>query len=221
MTLIGWIDKANPADVTSIYLMINSHQDSGVLAAKSPSDIYAVIEHFWVIRGWWKRPYDLVNEEKIFGCCSLSMIGKNAELGSVVVLPEYQGTGMGKKMLLAAISKGSNDANFIYCFSRRSSFFEKIGFKIINDFKKSIDNLKSSETQDANGPKNIQKRESNNETPFLKVDLSNTGKEMFSLDGFFEDEITRKRIEEKMSDERTQMGVKLYVSKPGIVYQYF
>jgi len=74
---------------------------------------------------------------KIVGCACLDL-GDVVELRSIAVLPSYRNKGVGSKLLGAILERAQDLTNIVYLRARSPVFFEKKGFKRLQNCEKKV-----------------------------------------------------------------------------------
>ncbi|WP_457621481.1 N-acetyltransferase [Persephonella sp.] len=117
------IRKANVKDAHQIFKILQSYAIKGILLPRSLNSIYEHIRDFFV--------YEV--DGKIAGVCSLHIFWEDlAEIKSLAILPEYQGKGIGKKLVEKCIEDArSLGVKKVFALTYVPQFFEKLGFRTV------------------------------------------------------------------------------------------
>lgn len=115
------IRKAKIGDVREIHKLLNFFAERRELLPRSLSEIYENLQQFYVA----------VDGNKVIGCSSLYVTWENlAEIKGLAVAPEYQGKGLGKKLLQANLAEAKElGVKRIFTLTIRDGFFNHFGFK--------------------------------------------------------------------------------------------
>lgn len=115
------IRRARLDDVPRIRELINAYAELQLMLFRSMADLYAAVRDFQV--------YEL--DGQVVGCCALEIAWSDlAEVKSLAVDQEYQGKGIGKAMVRAAIAEaGELHLKRIFCLTLEQRFFESLGFE--------------------------------------------------------------------------------------------
>lgn len=118
------IRKARIHDVPDMQKLINFYADRGDLLPRSLNQLYEDIRDFYVV------------EEGgcIAGTCALHVNwGDLAEVKSLVVADEFQGRGLGKRLVEACLDEAlSLGVSRVFALTYKPEFFEKLGFRLID-----------------------------------------------------------------------------------------
>ena len=74
---------------------------------------------------------------KVIGCACLDL-GDVVELRSIAILPSYRNRGVGSKLVDAVLKRAADLTDTVYLRTTSPVFFEKKGFKRLNDSEKKI-----------------------------------------------------------------------------------
>ncbi|MBI1869468.1 GNAT family N-acetyltransferase [Candidatus Gottesmanbacteria bacterium] len=112
--------KAKKSDVSAIYLLIAWGAKNGKVLPRPEKEILGVINFFHV----WEE------EGKLVGCVSLDIYSKKmAEIRSLIVLPNYQGQGIGRALVSECLKKAKKAGIYeVLSITDKDGFFEKMGF---------------------------------------------------------------------------------------------
>lgn len=120
------IRKATVRDVQTIHRLLKKHADRGELLPRALSDLYDDVRDFSVF------------EEKrggsIIGVCALHVSWEDlAEVRSLAVCRQYQGKGIGSRLVTAALAEAQGlGIRRVFTLTYRPDFFNKHGFKIVD-----------------------------------------------------------------------------------------
>lgn len=124
------IEKAKVEDVVDIYKLVNKFAKKNLMLQRAINDIYERLHEFSVIKN--------VNKNQVIGCAALHITwaGKEqdvlAEIRSLAIEEEYQGKGLGKK-LVKALEKEAKKLGVkkIFALTFVPEFFKKLGYKVV------------------------------------------------------------------------------------------
>ncbi|MCC6485366.1 MAG: N-acetyltransferase [Armatimonadetes bacterium] len=115
------IRKARIADVPGIAKLINRQAGIGNVLPRSEEELCDALRDFFVaeVKGG------------IVGCSSLKIMGGDlAEVRSLVVADEAQGTGLGKSLVNACLEEAAVlGLSCVFALTAVPHFFEKLGFR--------------------------------------------------------------------------------------------
>lgn len=96
-------------------------EHEGLVLPRSFSQLYSHLRDFFVV---------VDEDDKVIGCCALNIIWDNlAELRSLVVLPEYRGQKLGRKLVEACLSEAVTLGIYkVYTLTEQTGFFAHMGF---------------------------------------------------------------------------------------------
>ncbi len=114
--------KAILPDVQQIYDVILHFSQEGALLPRSLAELCENIRDFVVVE----------MNGRVVGCGALHLYGQHlAEVRSIAVLPELQGTGGGRKLIRALLAEASRQKVSCVClFTRVPGFFSRLGFVV-------------------------------------------------------------------------------------------
>lgn len=120
------IRKAKVSDVKEIQRLIEQSAKKGEMLSRSLSELYDNLRDYFV--------YQNEDREEIIGTCAMHICWEDlAEIRSLVVREEYQGKGIGTKLVEACLSEAITLGLFrIFALTYRPDFFLKFGFKIVD-----------------------------------------------------------------------------------------
>jgi len=114
------IRKAQVGDTTQIAQLINYYAKDGIMLPKPLSRIYETIRDFSVAE----------ENGKVIGCGALHIYWEDlAEIRSLVVTPERQRHGIGRKIVQSLLKEAQQFNIFIvFALSFKPEFFKNLGF---------------------------------------------------------------------------------------------
>lgn len=106
----------------------------------SAKDLTYILEIIKSVSGDYK---DIVPEQfliaedknKIIGCVRIKKMADYFELASLAVLPKYRSRGIGSNLVIKILKNFDNRPIYLLCSEKRESFYQKLGFEIIEDGK--------------------------------------------------------------------------------------
>lgn len=120
------IRKAKVTDIRAIHKMLDFYSRRNEMLARSLSELYDNLRDFFV--------YTEGETERVVGTCAMHVCWEDlAEVRSLCVLEEYQGRGIGTKLVEACISEAITLGLFkIFVLTYRPGFFQRQGFKEVD-----------------------------------------------------------------------------------------
>ncbi len=118
------IRKARLSDVKYIYKLVLHFSKKGEVLPRPLVELYENLRDFFVCE----------YKDLIVGACALHICWEDlAEIRSLVVSEEYQGSGIGKKLVEACL-KDAEDLEIpkVFVLTRVPRFFEKFGFREVS-----------------------------------------------------------------------------------------
>ncbi len=115
-------EKASLEDVPAIMELIDSYAKDGLLLRREKSEIMSHIDNFLVIKSGFN----------VVACASLSAYSESlVEIRSLVVHPDYQGRGLGAKIVFCA-ERLASERKFkrVFVLTRSEEFFKKQSYVI-------------------------------------------------------------------------------------------
>jgi len=114
------IRNAQVTDVPSIRDLINEYAEQGRMLFRSLEDLYQSLRDFQVCQ----------QDSQIVGCCCLHIYWSDlAEIKSLAVSPGYQGRGIGRALIEAAVQQARIlKLPKLFTLTLEPDFFEKMGF---------------------------------------------------------------------------------------------
>lgn len=109
-------------DAESIYRLISSYCEQGVLLPRSLPEICENIRDFVVVE----------EDDHIIGCGALHLYGPHlAEIRSIAVYPPYQGRGAGRSLIDTLLEQSErHQVTGVCLFTRIPKFFSHLGFSV-------------------------------------------------------------------------------------------
>ncbi len=114
------VRKASMADIPDLLTLINTHAANGIMLPRTEFEMAENIRDFSVIGC----------AGQVIGCAALHFYTpQTAEVRSLAIAPEYQGTGQGR-VLVAALEREARDFHVqdVFAFTYVPEFFRKLGF---------------------------------------------------------------------------------------------
>lgn len=115
------IRKARMDDVKTIHSLLNTFAERRELLPRSLSEIYDNLQQFFVA----------VHGKKVVGTCALYVTWSGlAEVKALAVQTEYQGRGLGKRLLKTVIAEAKKlGVQVLFTLTIREGLFQKFGFE--------------------------------------------------------------------------------------------
>ena len=123
---IDMIRKATVRDVQTIHRLLKKHADRGELLPRALSDLYDDVRDFSI--------FEEKRGSSIIGVCALHVCWEDlAEVRSLAVCRQYQGKGIGSRLVTAALAEAQDlGIRRVFTLTYRPDFFNKHGFKIVD-----------------------------------------------------------------------------------------
>ena len=120
------IRKARIEDVRTIHKMLEFYSRRNELLARSLSELYDNMRDFFI--------YADGVPEQVVGSCAMHICWEDlAEIRSLCVLEEYQGKGIGTKLVESCISEAIALGLFkVFVLTYRPGFFQRMGFQEVD-----------------------------------------------------------------------------------------
>ena len=117
------IRNAKISDAAGIHKLVSYYAELDRMLFRSMADIYEKLQSFIVAE----------EENEIIGCCALEIIWADlAEIKSLAIVRERKGTGIGRKIVTAAIEKAAEIGILkVFALTLEPDFFLKNGFEIV------------------------------------------------------------------------------------------
>ncbi|MBI4687984.1 MAG: N-acetyltransferase [Nitrospirae bacterium] len=126
------IKKATTKDVKTIFSLVNKFAKKDEMLPRSLNEIYENMRDFFVY----------LKDGKIIGAAALHVLWEDlAEIRSVAVANEYQGAGIGKRLLSECLKEAQSlGVKKVFALTYTPEFFKKAGFEDIdkNDLPQKI-----------------------------------------------------------------------------------
>ena len=118
------IRPARTSDVKGIRALIDSYAPEGRLLSKETVTLYESTQEFTVA----------VKDGAVVGCGALHILWEDlAEVRTVAVTQELQGTGIGNQIMQAITARAKNiGVKRIFCLTFETQFFGRHGFEVID-----------------------------------------------------------------------------------------
>lgn len=115
------IRRAKITDVRDIHKLLNHFAERKELLPRSISELYENLQQFHVAD----------DRGRAVGCCSLAVQWDNlAEVKALAVASEYQGRGLGRRLLEACLKDAESlGITRIFTLTMKDDFFKKFGFR--------------------------------------------------------------------------------------------
>ena len=117
------IKQASLDDVPGIAALVERFARNGEILPRRIEDIYQTVRE-WVVAK---------EDGQIVGCGSLVVLWADmAEIRSLVVVPEVQGKGVGRRLMAALLVQAATmELPQVIALTRRPGFFVKLGFRTV------------------------------------------------------------------------------------------
>lgn len=118
------ITKATIKDVRSIQSLVNTFAKKDLMLPRSLNEIYENIRDFYVC----------VEDDRVIAVSALHILWEDiAEVKSLVVSGEYQGQGIGKKLIKKCLKEAAAlGLTKVFALTYKPEFFISLGFKEID-----------------------------------------------------------------------------------------
>jgi amino-acid N-acetyltransferase len=115
------IGKAHIGDVRGIAALVERYARRSEVLPRSPENIYETLREWVVAR----------RDGEIVGCGSLVILWCDlAEIRSLIVTPELQGTGIGRRIVAVLLEDASAlQIPRVFALTRKPGFFTRLGFE--------------------------------------------------------------------------------------------
>jgi amino-acid N-acetyltransferase len=116
--------KAVIADIKPIQKMINDLAKRNEMLPRTLNQLYENLRDFWVCEA----------DGGVRACCALHIMWEDlAEIRSVAVSENYQGQGIGKKMIHLCLKEARQIGLLrVFLLTYKPDFFKKFGFQIVD-----------------------------------------------------------------------------------------
>ena len=120
------IRRARTRDVRAIGALVDANVDSGRLLAKATVTLYEDVQEFWIA--------ERVADGEIVGCGALHVMWEDlAEIRTIAVREDYQGSGVGHRLVEALLGSARElDVRRVFVLTFAVGFFAGHGFKPID-----------------------------------------------------------------------------------------
>lgn len=118
------VRPADSGDVEAIFELLELYSASGIVLKRSKEDIAGYLKNFIVA----------VDNGSVCGCCAARDFGNNLlEVRSLVVAPECQGQGIGKKLVSFIIDRLDRERKSwrLFTLTLQVAFFQSLGFHVV------------------------------------------------------------------------------------------
>ena len=118
------IRQASLDDVPTIAALVDRFARSGEILPRRIEDIYQTVREWMVAK----------EDGQIIGCASLVVLWADmAEIRSLVVVPEAQGMGVGRRLMAALLAQAAQmELPQVIALTRKPGFFVKLGFRTVS-----------------------------------------------------------------------------------------
>lgn len=115
------IRKAKNSDVRAMHKLLQNFAESKELLPRSLDEIYDHLQQFYVAE----------DKNQVVGTCALAVQWDNlAEIKALAVAREYQGRGLGKKLVNACLKEARQlGLTRIFALTMKDGFFKRMGFQ--------------------------------------------------------------------------------------------
>ena len=118
------VRPADSGDVDAIFELLELYSASGIVLKRSKEDIAGYLKNFIVA----------VDNGSVCGCCAARDFGNDLlEVRSLVVAPERQGQGIGKKLVSFIIDRLDRERESwrLFTLTLQVAFFQSLGFHVV------------------------------------------------------------------------------------------
>lgn len=114
------VRRARISDVRPIHKLLGVFAEKRELLPRAISELYENLQQFHVVE----------DRGRVVGCCSLAVQWDNlAEVKALAVDPDYQGRGLGRKLVEACLKDAQTlGVTKVFALTMKDGFFDKIGF---------------------------------------------------------------------------------------------
>jgi amino-acid N-acetyltransferase len=115
--------RARIEDVPGIAALVGRFSGPGEILPRTTEDVYQTVRE-WVVAE---------QDGQILGCGSLVVLWADlAEIRSLVVAPEVQGTGIGRQLVTVLMAQAVElEIPQVFALTRKTGFFLKLGFRVV------------------------------------------------------------------------------------------
>lgn len=121
------VRPATIPDVPAIHALITGHAEFNRMLFRSHADLYEHVRDFFVA----VEPAEATGPaERVLGCTALELVWRDlAEIKSLAVAEGYQGRGIGRALVTAAVAEGRRlGLARVFALTRELAFFQRLGF---------------------------------------------------------------------------------------------
>ncbi|HNA61189.1 MAG TPA: N-acetyltransferase [Elusimicrobiota bacterium] len=120
MASVITIRRAKIGDVRAMHKLLSVFAEKKELLPRAISELYENLQQFHVAD----------DKGRVVGCCSLAVQWDNlAEVKALAVDPDFQGRGIGRKLLDACLKDAKTlGITRVFALTMKDGFFDKIGF---------------------------------------------------------------------------------------------
>ena len=118
------VRPADSGDVEAIFELLELYSASGIVLKRSKENIAGYLKNFIVA----------VDNGSVCGCCAARDFGNDLlEVRSLVVAPERQGQGIGKKLVSFIIDRLDRERESwrLFTLTLQVAFFQSLGFQVV------------------------------------------------------------------------------------------
>ena len=118
------VRPADSGDVDAIFELLELYSASGIVLKRSKENIAGYLKNFIVA----------VDNGSVCGCCAARDFGNDLlEVRSLVVAPERQGQGIGKKLVSFIIDRLDRERESwrLFTLTLQVAFFQSLGFQVV------------------------------------------------------------------------------------------
>jgi len=114
------VAPARMVDVPDIVALVERFARRGEVLPRPPEEVYQTLREWVVAR----------QGDRLVGCASLVILWADlAEIRSLVVLPDQQGKGVGRRLVTAVLHQATElEIPQVFALTRKPGFFAKLGF---------------------------------------------------------------------------------------------
>jgi amino-acid N-acetyltransferase len=118
-----FVRRAEPSDARELHELLERYVAVGMLIPRSLKQVYRSIRDFLVV----------VDRGRIIGCGALRIYSAElAEVGALAVADEYQGTGLGRRVVETLVTDArSLGLQRVFALTMQDGFFHRLGFETV------------------------------------------------------------------------------------------
>jgi amino-acid N-acetyltransferase len=119
------IRRARIEDVPAICDLVNYYAERGLMLHRSRESTYEALREFQVA---------LDEDGRLLGCVAVDVVWADlAEVKSLAVTPDARGTGLGHKLIQAAVTDAARlGIRKLFALTYEQAFFERQGFSVLD-----------------------------------------------------------------------------------------